>query len=99
MAIIWKLKIYLQEHQITANALSEHVKGKLSKTSIYNLVGDKQPSGVHFATLDILIPALTDLTGQPVTLHDLLEYAPDSSVGWDWRSSIGMLSEEAENDS
>lgn len=97
MAIVWKLKDFLKQNQITPNALSEHVKGKLSKTAIYNLVGDKPPSGINFATLDILIPSLTDLAHQAVSLHDLIEYRPNSSSGLDWRSHIGVLGIEPDS--
>ena len=97
MAVVWKLKAFLSENQITPNTLAEHVKGKLSKTAVYNLVGDKQPSGINFATIDILIPALTALTHQSVSLHDLMEYRPSLSSGLDWRSHIGALGKETDD--
>lgn len=94
MPTVWKLKAFLHQHRITANALADRVKGQLSKTAIYNLVGDTAPTGINFVTLDILIPALTTLTRKPITLHDLLEYLPDPRV--DWRSHFGYLNKDSE---
>ena len=93
MAMVWKLKAFLSENQITPNTLAEHLKGQLSKTAIYNLVQGKPPTSVHFATLDTLIPALTKLTGQTVLLSDLLEYRAKSR---EWENFIGTLDLEAE---
>ena len=93
MAVIWKLKTFLSENQITPNALAEHLKGQLSKTAIYNLVGNKPPSGINFETLDVLIPALNALTHQSVGLYDLLEYHPDAPLD-SWRSHINALGKE-----
>lgn len=96
--MVWKLKTFLKQHRVTPNALAEHVKGKLSKTAVYNLVGEKPPTGVHFETLDVLIPALTALTYQPVSLYDLMEYQLDPSAELDWRSHIGSLGKKLANE-
>lgn len=90
MATRWKLKAFLKLNRITPNALAEAVKGELSRTAVYNLVKDTPPTGVNFATIDILIPALTKLLHHPVPLNALLEYELEMTV--DWRSFIGALS-------
>lgn len=98
MAVIWKLKALLTENQITPNALAGYLKGQLSKTAIYNLVQGEPPTSIHFVTLDVLIPALTELTGQTVLLSDLLEYRVDPLSDLDWRSHIGILKKEVKRD-
>ena len=91
------MRALLKEHRVAPNALAEHVRGKLSKTAIYNLVGDKPPTGVHFETLDILISALTFLTDQPVSLQDLTEYQPNPITVLDWHFQIGFLGREPDS--
>lgn len=97
MAVVWKLRSFLKEHRVTPNALAEYVRGKLSKTAIYNLVSDKPPTGVHFETLDVLISALTSLTDQPVSLQDLMEYQPNPIAVLDWHFQIGYLGREPDS--
>lgn len=92
--MVWKLKAFLAEHRITPNALAERVKGKISKTSIYNLVQDEPPTGVHFVTLDVLISTLTDITAQKVPLESLLEYRAEPSLLW--KVHAGMLTTKPE---
>ena len=75
MATLWKLKSFLDEHGLSANAVSERTKGKLARNSVYNLL--KAPRSVRLETLDALIPALEEMTGQRVSVTDLLEYEPD----------------------
>ena len=89
MAVVWKLKAFLLENQITPNALAEHSKGQLSKTAIYNLVKDRQPIGIQFATLDTLISTLTDMTKRDVLVEDLVEYRIDKALSW--QHHIGIL--------
>lgn len=90
------LKTFLHEHRITPNALAEEVKGSVSKTSIYNLVKDPPPVGINFATLDVLIGALSRMTGKEIGLNDLVSYVkPQRS---EWLASSGALSDVFEHD-
>ncbi|MDQ3460708.1 MAG: helix-turn-helix transcriptional regulator [Deinococcota bacterium] len=68
----WKLKEFLDAHGVTAYALSQKVKGEVSRNSIYNMLKER-PRGVYLATLDAIIPALRELTGKPVGVADLFE--------------------------
>jgi hypothetical protein len=85
MPTTWKLKDYLKQHGVTPYALSIKTEGKLSRNTIYSLVRER-PQRLQLKTLDVLIPALTELTGEPVSVTDLLAYEPapheqrDSSV-------------------
>ena len=70
----WKLKEFLQEHDISPYALSQQTTGKLSMKSVYNLVADTPPTNIRTTTFDALIPALEQLTGKHVDITDLLAY-------------------------
>lgn len=73
----WRLKEFLQDHEITPYALSQQTAGKLSMKSVYNLVADTPPTNVRVTTFDALIPALEQLTGRRVEISDLLGYERD----------------------
>lgn len=93
MAMVWNLKSFLQENQITPNALAERVKGQVSKTAIYNLVKPELPVSVHFATLDVILPALTEMLKRPVQLEELLRYeSEDPKEQPSWMALIGIWS-------
>lgn len=78
MATIWKLRELIDKHNVTPNALSERTRGRLSRNAVYHLASTKQaPKRLEVGTFDALIPALRELTGEPVEVADLLEYRPD----------------------
>lgn len=78
MATIWKLREFIDQHGITPNALATRTRGRLSRNAIYNLANPKEPpKRLEVATLDTLIPALREMTGEPVEITDLLEYRPE----------------------
>ena len=79
MPTMWRLKDYLQQHNVTPYALAIKTEGKLSRNTIYSLVRE-QPQRLQLKTLDVLIPALTELTGEPVDVTDLLAYEPPSQA-------------------
>ena len=69
----WKLKEYLETHQITPYRLSKEVEGEVSMNAVYNAVS-KDLSSVKFETLDAIIRALRRLTRRKVKVADLLEF-------------------------
>lgn len=66
----WRLKDYLARNNITAHQLA--LESKLSLNSVYPAVRG-QAERVSLATLDRMLAALDQLTGQRVELTDLLE--------------------------
>jgi DNA-binding Xre family transcriptional regulator len=79
ITVRWKLKEYLEAHNLTAYQLWK--ASGLSKTGVYNLVtpkGLERATGVEFGTLAKLISGLEKLTGRCVSLDDLLEVVRDS---------------------
>lgn len=72
MGIYMILDEYLEEHDITAYRLAKHLEGKTAKGSIYMLArGDAKR--IDLETLESVMQALEELTGQPVKFDDLLE--------------------------
>ncbi len=69
----WKLKEFLDKHQITVYELAKHTSGRLSRNALYKLANEA-PAQLRISTIDTLIPALERMTGQRVELNDLLEY-------------------------
>ena len=73
MPLEWKLKQFLDQEGITAYRLADEAHGKLSQNGVYRLTsGDLK--GIRFETLEVILPALSKLSGRKVTVHDLLEY-------------------------
>jgi DNA-binding Xre family transcriptional regulator len=90
----WKLKDFLDAHNLSTYQLVDKAHGKLSRTGVYRLT-DSDVSGVRFESLAAIIPALRELTGEEVQIGDLLEYvgeppAPDSRRSA-WRQLQGAL--------
>ncbi len=76
VATKWKLREFLDAEKVTPYALAQKTSGRVSQKSVYRLAqGDLD--GIRFHTLDTIIPALRELTGKPVKLTDLLEFADD----------------------
>ena len=71
--IHWKLKEYLETHEITPYRLAKEVEGEVSMNAVYNAVGEELTS-VKFETLDAIIRALRKLTRRKVKVQDLLEF-------------------------
>lgn len=76
MGVRWKLREFLDAHDITPHQLALEIESKLSQRSVYSLA-NARTSGVRFDTLETIIPALRELTGKPVNVQDLLEYQDD----------------------
>lgn len=78
----WKLQAYLERHDLNAHRL---VKASgLSSNTVYPMTrGETQR--VSLATLETILLALRDLTGESVNVGDLLEleYAHPASAPWE----------------
>lgn len=86
MATTWKLRDYLHERRIKPATLARQMGGKMSRTAVYGLVQVNQPKAVYLETLDAVLPALRQLTGEEVEIGDLINYEPDPE-GTDDQSS------------
>jgi DNA-binding Xre family transcriptional regulator len=78
MGVRWKLREFLNAHDITPHQLALKTENKLSQKTVYSLA-NARTGGVRFDTLEAIIPALSELTGKNVTVQDLLEYQPDTN--------------------
>lgn len=70
MSLDWKLKTVLEQHNITVYRLAD-VSG-VPRNTLYNLV-NKEPARVDLGTLNAVLGALDELTGERVSVTDLLE--------------------------
>jgi DNA-binding Xre family transcriptional regulator len=68
----WKLKEFLDDYNITVYALAQKTEGKLSRNALYHLASN--PKGIQFETLNVLVPILSEMTGQKLSVSDLLDY-------------------------
>jgi hypothetical protein len=73
--IIWKLKPFLERHNISAYALAKQAASKLASNTVYSLVR-KTPKRVDMESLEVILVALKELTGKKVDIPHLLEYKP-----------------------
>lgn len=89
MATTWKLRDYLHDRRIRPAKLATLLEGRMSRNSIYGLVGEEPPKAVYLETIDAIIPALRELTGEDVQVSDLLEYEPTPGVSASGRPYTG----------
>lgn len=73
----WKLKQYLEDHDLTAHALSR--ESSLSTATIYPMARG-QAERISLQTMDRVITALRSLTGERVDIADLLEYGAEDQA-------------------
>ena len=71
MAMIWKAKEFLAEHQITAYRLKK--ESGIGQGTVYRLAKN-EADGLELDTLDAVLHALCRLTGKKVKLSDILEF-------------------------
>lgn len=71
MPVAWKLKEFLEEHQITAYKLKK--AADIGQGTVYRLAKN-EADGISLETLDAVLDALCALTGKKVKLTDILEY-------------------------
>lgn len=91
--IKWRLKEFLDEHELSAYQLVDKAHGRLSRTGVYRLTADDL-KGVRFDSLATIIPALRELTGERVEIGDLLEYVDESPAPRSkktWRDLAGAF--------
>lgn len=61
----------------------------MSRNAVYGLVAEEPPKAIYFETLDAVLPALRELTGEDVQVSDLLEYQPSERVSASGRPYTG----------
>lgn len=66
------LKPFLERHQISAYQLARATRGRLSEATVYGMAR-KPLQRIDLDSVGTVIDALESLTGQPVTLLDLVE--------------------------
>ena len=70
------LNAYLNRTGITAYRLSEQLKGRVARATVYATAKTPQQR-IDLDTVSDVLSGLFELTGQPVTLTDLLEVVAD----------------------
>lgn len=85
----WKLKQFMELHHIRPGDLARATGGELSRAGLYRLLTNERPTGIHFSTLDALLPALEAITGQPVEIADLISYEPKERLSASGRPYTG----------
>lgn len=75
MPIKWKLRAYLEQHEITAYALAK--AATIEPPNIYRMLRGEGPKMFDREVLGRIIRALRDLTGKPVSVADVLEEEGD----------------------
>ena len=75
----WKLKAFLDQEGITAYRLADETHGRLSQKGVYRLTANDLKA-IRFETLDVILPALSKLSGKQVVLQDLLEYVSEEQT-------------------
>ncbi len=75
---------YMQRHQLTAYRLAQAVEGRVSANTVYSLAR-KPAQRIDLSTVGAVLEALGRLTGEPVSITDLLEEAapPVAAPGTD----------------
>jgi hypothetical protein len=86
--IIWNLKPFLEAHNIPPYRLAAQM-GK-SAPNVYRLLAGSGPKNFNAETLSETIEALVALTGQQVSIADLLEYRP-GLVGDNVEQAVGRF--------
>jgi hypothetical protein len=76
--IQWKLKPFLEQHQISAYALAKRLGGRLSSNTVYSLVRES-PKRVDVDSLAAVIEALRDMTERDIEVGHLLEYRSETA--------------------
>ncbi len=77
--IRWKLKAILKEYGLTPYWLAKATNGKLSLNAVYNAVADDL-TAIKFESLGILIDTLRELTGNQISVENLIEYVEEGEA-------------------
>lgn len=80
MSIVrWRLADFLEERSLTTYALVQAI-GTTRMNTIYRIARrGQEPTRVDLPTLATVLDGLRKLTGEPVSIMDVLEYVPDPS--------------------
>ena len=79
MALVtWRLKEFLDTHDLTVQQLVDQTRGNLSRTGVYRLTVDDLKA-VRFESIAAILPALRKLTGEDVQISDLIQYTEGES--------------------
>jgi hypothetical protein len=73
------LKPFLERHRISAYQLARATKGKLSESTVYSLSREPQRR-VDLNSVGVVIEALEEMTGEDVTLLDLVSNVEESPM-------------------
>jgi len=76
MKVQARVKQYLDSHNVSAYRLAQETAGTLAPNTVYALARPTEKR-VDLETLGEVMTALERITGQPVTLTDLLEVVAD----------------------
>ena len=75
----WKLNKFLEAHDLTAYRLATTLDTHTRAPTIYRLAKkDVELSRIDFNVLATVIDGLRELTGEEVTISDLLEYQEEA---------------------
>ena len=75
----WRLQQYLQQHSLSAYRLAKTLPD-VQPPTIYRLASSRAPQSVNFELLGKVLRGLRTLTGEDVTLNDLLEVTEIAEV-------------------
>lgn len=77
--IRWRLADLLEQYDVTAYQVGDYLGGHKKMPIIYRLADtSKPPVKANFETIRDILDALRALTGENITLADLIEYTPDT---------------------
>lgn len=86
MLIRVSLDRYLERHNLSAYRLANELKGRVAQGSVYAMTRSKTVKRIDLETLTGVMQALERITGETVTLNDLLEVIeepePDPEQAW-----------------
>lgn len=91
MELRLNLGSYLQRHQLTAYRLAQAVEGRVSANTVYTMAR-KPAQRIDLSTVGEVLEALGRLTGQPVSITDMLEAAapPTPAPGVDSLAALRL---------
>jgi hypothetical protein len=76
----FQLKPFLERHRISAYQLARATTGKLSESTVYTLSRAPQKR-IDLDSVRTVVTALQEITGQRVTLEDLITELPENDPG------------------
>lgn len=96
----WRLKRRLERHGISASGLARHLEGRVSRNTVH-AAARGEAGGVQFDTLAAIIGGLEELTGESLSIADVIEVVheaqgvdPDEGPA-PWEALVGLLDDPA----